>query len=141
MQNSAVAQPARANSLRLSDVPQDYAEIRSTSDDPLHALRAYCRGEQAGIARAVREDYVAALATCEAIDAMRAAGIAHLQAQAILDWAEHDARFDAPGLDGPSLRALAAIRVRRLVLRAVRRTQGALTEETPHDRPGTTDDG
>lgn len=119
MASSAFARQARSNALRLSRIRQDYSEIRSTPDDPLHALRAYCRGEQAGIARTVVEDYVVALTALDALETMRVAGIADSQAQAIQRWAEHEARLDAPELDAPLQRALAAIRVRRLVLRGM----------------------
>lgn len=119
MANSAFALPARTNALPLSRIGQDYSEIRSTLDDPLHALRAYCRGEQAGIARAVVEDYVAVQAMANAIEALHLAGVAQDEAQALLEWAEHEASLDAPGLDAPLQRALAAIRLRRLVMRAV----------------------
>lgn len=97
----------------------DYAEIRGTPADPLHAVRAYARGVQAGIARAITEDYAAAAAELDALEACRLADLPLKASHEMLELARAEARAEAPGLDVVQQRVFAAIRVRRLVVSAL----------------------
>jgi hypothetical protein len=90
----------------------DYAEIRGAPADPFFALRAWCRGEQAGIAQAAISDAVAVETEAQLLFAFAALGVGPREAEVIFDVALTDVRIHAPELDGVQRRAVAA----RLVL-------------------------
>lgn len=110
--------------------------VPGRSPDDWTVLRAYCRGEQAGIARAVKED-LAGLACVElAQSALVAAGIpltselspsrrSWATGLEIFELAVAEAREASPRLDPVQHRALGALRVARLVLAAIYAARGA----------------
>ncbi|MCE7893965.1 MAG: hypothetical protein DYH12_30425 [Sorangiineae bacterium PRO1] len=107
----------------MSGVSHEYSEIRSTPDDPLHALRAHCRGFRAGVAAASDAEGRAFIAEARAVAVLRALGTSAGDANMILDAARDDAAavlgLDADAYDVRCVAALLVIDLLRARLGGV----------------------